>query len=164
MPGRRGPVAPPKFPYFPPLFPIFPHFPPFPPIFPHFPPCFLAMGTLWVRLWVQYPPPEPGIFEPSSILEVLPCDPSFHLGGATEKSSRGTKSNTLAVVGTYKPFGCQIPPQPQPHTLQSISRRKKSWVGLKTVAQLTPNTVPAPYINGSLPRQQAAFFCLCVSR
>ena len=55
--GERGPVAPPKFPYFPPFSPIFPHFPP---IFPHFPPFFLAMGTLWVRLWVQYPPPEPG--------------------------------------------------------------------------------------------------------
>ena len=48
--------------------PIFPHFSPFPPpfspIFPHFPPFFLAMGTLWVRLWVQYPPPEAGTSEP----------------------------------------------------------------------------------------------------
>ena len=41
--GQRGPVAPPKFPYFPPFSPtsppfspIFPHFPPFSPIFPHF--------------------------------------------------------------------------------------------------------------------------------
>ena len=51
----------PIFPHFP---PIFPHFPPFSPIFPHFPPFFLAMGTLWVRLWVQYPPPEPGTSEP----------------------------------------------------------------------------------------------------
>ena len=48
-------------PHFPP-FP--PHFPPFSPVFPHFPPFFLAMGTLWVRLWVQYPPPEPGTSEP----------------------------------------------------------------------------------------------------
>ena len=69
--GERGPVAPPKFPYFPPFSPIFPHFPPifphfppFSPISPHFPPFFLAMGTLWVRLWVQYPPPEPGPSEP----------------------------------------------------------------------------------------------------
>ena len=68
--GERGPVAPPKFPYFPPFFPIpppfspiFPHFPPFSPIFPHFPPFFLAMGTLWVCLWVEYPPPEPGTSE-----------------------------------------------------------------------------------------------------
>ena len=51
-------------PHFPPFSPIPPHFPPFPPIFPHFPPFFLAMGTLWVRLWVQYPPPEPGTSEP----------------------------------------------------------------------------------------------------
>ena len=51
-------------PHFSPFFPIFPHFPPFSPIFPHFPPFFLAMGTLWVRLWVQYPPPEPGTSEP----------------------------------------------------------------------------------------------------
>ena len=64
MPGRRGPVAPPKFPYFFPFFPIFPHFPPFFPIFPHFSPFFLAMGTLWVRLRVHYPPPEPGTSEP----------------------------------------------------------------------------------------------------
>ena len=49
------------FPHFPPFFPISP---PFFPIFPHFPPFFLAMGTLWVRLWVQYPPPEPGTSEP----------------------------------------------------------------------------------------------------
>ena len=49
------------FPHFPPFFPISP---PFSPIFPHFPPFSLAMGTLWVRLWVQYPPPEPGTFEP----------------------------------------------------------------------------------------------------
>ena len=49
------------FPHFPPFSPISP---PFPPIFPHFPPFFLAMGTLWVRLWVQYPPPEPGTSEP----------------------------------------------------------------------------------------------------
>ena len=34
--GERGPVAPPKFPYFPPFSPISPHFPPFSPIFPHF--------------------------------------------------------------------------------------------------------------------------------
>ena len=60
--GERGPVAPPKFPYFPPFFPIPP--PPFSPIFPHFSPFFFAMGTLWVRLWVQYPPPEPGTSEP----------------------------------------------------------------------------------------------------
>ena len=49
------------------VFPISPHFSPFPPIFPifpHFSPFFLAMGTLWVRLWVQYPPPEPGTSEP----------------------------------------------------------------------------------------------------
>ena len=44
--------------------PFPPHFPPFSPIFPHFPPFFVAMGTLWVRLWVQYPPPEPGTSEP----------------------------------------------------------------------------------------------------
>ena len=69
--GERGAVAPPKFPpfspifpHFPPFSPIFPHFPPFSPIFPHFPPFFLAMGTLWVRLWVQYPPPEPGTSDP----------------------------------------------------------------------------------------------------
>ena len=49
------------FPHFPPFSPIPP---PFSPIFPHFPPFFLAMGTLWVRLWVQYPPPEPGTSEP----------------------------------------------------------------------------------------------------
>ena len=53
---------------FPPISPHFspfpPHFPPFSPIFPHFSPFFLAMGTLWVRLWVQYPPPEPGTSEP----------------------------------------------------------------------------------------------------
>ena len=56
------------FPHFPPFFPIplpiFPHFPPFSPIFPHFSPFFLAMGTLWVHLWVQYPPPEPVTSEP----------------------------------------------------------------------------------------------------
>ena len=51
----------PSFLIFPPFSPIFPHFPP---IFPHFPPFFLAMGTLWVRLWVHYPPPEPGTSEP----------------------------------------------------------------------------------------------------
>ena len=50
-----------SFPHFPPFFPISP---PFSPIFPHFSPFFLAMGTLWVRLWVQYPPPEPGTSEP----------------------------------------------------------------------------------------------------
>ena len=54
-------LFPPIFPHFP---PISPHFSPFSPIFPHFPPFFLAMGTLWVRLWVQYPPPEPGTSEP----------------------------------------------------------------------------------------------------
>ena len=51
----------PIFPHFP---PIFPYFTPFSPIFPHFSPFFLAMGTLWLRLWVQYPPPEPGTSEP----------------------------------------------------------------------------------------------------
>ena len=54
-------LFPPIFPHFPP-FP--PHFPPFSPIFPHLSPFFLARGTLWVRLWVQYPPPEPGTSEP----------------------------------------------------------------------------------------------------
>ena len=76
--GERGPVAPPKFPYFPPFSPIFLQFPP---IFPHFPafspfspPFFLAMGTLWVRLWVQYPPPEPGTSEPwHSGIRILSC-------------------------------------------------------------------------------------------
>ena len=65
-----------------PSFLSFPHFPPFspipPPIFPHFPPFFLAMGTLWVRLWVQYPPPEPGTSEPclrSSLMNVEPGVP-----------------------------------------------------------------------------------------
>ena len=52
------------FPISPHFPPIPPHFPPFSPIFPHFPPFFLAMGTLWVRFWVQYPPPEPGTSEP----------------------------------------------------------------------------------------------------
>ena len=52
------------FPIFPHFSPFPPHFPPFSPIFPHFPPFFLAMGTLWVHLWVQYPPPEPGTSEP----------------------------------------------------------------------------------------------------
>ena len=50
--------------------PIFPHFPPFFPHFPHFlpfSPIFLAMGTLWVRLRVHYPPPEPGTSEPCNV-------------------------------------------------------------------------------------------------
>ena len=51
-------------PHFSPFSPIFPHFPPFFPIPPHFPPFFFALGTLWVRLWVHYPPPEPGTSEP----------------------------------------------------------------------------------------------------
>ena len=38
--------------------------PPFPPISPRFPPFFFALGTLWVRLWVHYPPLEPGPSEP----------------------------------------------------------------------------------------------------
>ena len=58
------------------ISPISPHFPPFPPIFPHFPPFFLAMGTLWVRLWVQYPPPELGTFEPCKE-SILVSGPSF---------------------------------------------------------------------------------------
>ena len=58
-----SPHFPPFPPISPPFFPISPHFLPFPPIFPHSPPFFLAMGTLWVRLWVQHPPPEPGTSE-----------------------------------------------------------------------------------------------------
>ena len=50
--------------------PISPHSPPFPPISPHSPPFFLASGTLWVRLWVHYPPTEPGTSEPCNINDV----------------------------------------------------------------------------------------------
>ena len=46
------------------FLPISPHFLLFPPISSHFPPFFLALGTLWVRLWVHYPPPELGTSEP----------------------------------------------------------------------------------------------------
>ena len=55
---------------FSPIFPHPPPPPPFPPIFPHFPLFFLAMGTLWVRLWVQYPPPEPGTSQPCIHLHI----------------------------------------------------------------------------------------------
>ena len=76
----------PIFPHFPP-FP--PHFPPFSPIFPHFPPFSLAMGTLWVRLWVQYPPPEPGTSEP--------CYRSYRAGyGGSRGSSHFTASSHVA--------------------------------------------------------------------
>ena len=71
--GERRPVAPPKFPYFPPFFPIPPHSPPISPIFPYFPPFFLAMGTLWVRLWVQYPPPERVLLSPERALTYCGC-------------------------------------------------------------------------------------------
>ena len=57
----------PNFLHFYPSLRISPHFSPFSPIFPHFPhfpPFFFALGTLWVRLWVHYPPPEPGTSEP----------------------------------------------------------------------------------------------------
>ena len=59
-----------------PSFLIFPHFSPFP---PHFPPFFLAMGTLWVRLWVQYPPPEPGTSEPCVCVAVSPEHQSLNV-------------------------------------------------------------------------------------
>ena len=62
--GKGDQLHHPSFLIFPHFSPFPPHFPPFSPIFPHFPPFFLAMGTLWVRLWVQYPPPEPGTSEP----------------------------------------------------------------------------------------------------
>ena len=52
------------FPHFPSFFPISPPFSPIFPDFCPFSPFFLAMGTLWVRLWVQYPLPEPGTSEP----------------------------------------------------------------------------------------------------
>ena len=60
--------------------PIFLHFPP---IFPHFPPFFLAMGILWVRLWVQYPPPEPGTSEPCVWAFGCTRDPYFEILGAS---------------------------------------------------------------------------------
>ena len=40
--------------------PTSPHFPPLSPIPP---PFFLVPGTLWVRCWVYYDPPRPGISE-----------------------------------------------------------------------------------------------------
>ena len=47
--GERGPVAPPKFPYFPPFPPIFPHFPPIYPHFPPFSPIFPHFSLPWVH-------------------------------------------------------------------------------------------------------------------
>ena len=74
----------PNFPHFPP-FP--PHFPPFPPIFHHFPPFFLAMGTLLVCLWVQYPPPEPGTSEPWTHFPLCCNRFRYSEGGADEPPS-----------------------------------------------------------------------------
>ena len=57
--GKGDQLHHPSFLIFPHFSPFPPHFSPFSPIFPQSPPFFLAMGTLWVRLWVQYPPSEP---------------------------------------------------------------------------------------------------------
>ena len=67
--GKGDQLHHPSFLISPHFSPFPPHFPPFSPIFPHFPPFFLAMGTLWVRLWVQYPPPEPGTSEPCTCMK-----------------------------------------------------------------------------------------------
>ena len=47
--GERGPVAPPKLPYFPPFSPIFPHFPPIFPHFSPFSPIFPHLSLPWVH-------------------------------------------------------------------------------------------------------------------
>ena len=77
-------------PFFPHFSPFPPHFPPFFPIFPHFPPFFLAMGTLWVRLWVQYPPPEPGTSEPCD----SHCDTVRSFPQATNTLTQARNGNT----------------------------------------------------------------------
>ena len=66
------------------LPPISPHFSPFPPISPHFPPFSLAFGTLWGRLWVHCPPPEPGHSEPCRVRQV--SLPPGRGGGITQRN------------------------------------------------------------------------------
>ena len=82
------------------VFPISPHFSPFSPIFPHFPPFFLAMGTLWVCLWVQYPPPEPGTSEPCKWVSWSPRGPTRApplYPVAEQRSARGIRE-TLPLL------------------------------------------------------------------
>ena len=79
--------------------PISPHFSPFP---PHFPPFFLAMGTLWVRLWVRYPPPEPGTSEPCKI---------------EQQSSRSIRELTAII---QKPAGINSN-DPEPSRVRKLS-------------------------------------------
>ena len=90
-----------SFPHFPPFFPISP---PFSPIFPHFPPFFLAMGTLWVRLWVQYPPPEPGTSEPCNTEALCQTPPPPQtkgtIGGKNEICNRENLIGPFLVDAT----------------------------------------------------------------
>ena len=84
-------------PHFPPISPHFPHFPP---ISPHFPAFFLALGTLWVRLWVHYPPPELGTSEPC-----MSATASTHTVGP---------SNTIYARRTHKGSLSRNPRSPTP--------------------------------------------------